>query len=103
MSENHVLLVIGTDGNITKTIQREEFSVEQLQRALGTGYFERLNGLTSFGNAGKVYMAWLRLRRQEPNDQGPPAEHCRLYDMAEPERGLRKAGDRTGGIHRADR
>src|SRR6476646_2967408 len=56
MSENHVLLVIGTDGNITKTIQREEFSVEQLQRALGTGYFERLNGFTSFGNAGKVYM-----------------------------------------------
>lgn len=56
MSKNHVLLVIGTDGNITKTIQREEFSVEQLQGALGSKYFERLNGFTSLDHAGKVYM-----------------------------------------------
>jgi hypothetical protein len=56
MSKNHVLFVIGTDDTITKTIQREEFSVEQLQRAIGSGRFERLNGFTSFEHDGKVYV-----------------------------------------------
>ncbi|WP_027584645.1 hypothetical protein [Bradyrhizobium sp. Ai1a-2] len=37
MSKNHVLSVIGSTATITKTIQRGDFSVEQLQRAIGGG------------------------------------------------------------------